>query len=615
MDYSNLKLVIWDLDDTFWRGTLSEGHIEPIYSNIQLIRTLTDCGIVNTICSKNDAQPVMDKLNELEVAEFFVFSSVNWEAKGKRIQELLKNIGLRAENCLFLDDNPSNLNEAKYYEPSLNIEKPAIIHELISYFSLQQKKDLEHNRLKQYKVLEQKQNAKAHASDNLEFLYHSNTQVEIFKDCINEINRIYELVNRTNQLNFTKIRSTKEELERLFKDPSIDAGYIKVKDNFGEYGIVGFYAIKNRRLLHFLFSCRTIGQGVEQWVYAKLGYPKLDIEGSVVSNVTRDEAPRWINQGKERKANIEKSTVKVIFKGGCDLMNMTSYLGTENVIEEFTYIGEKKKNTIEHHYHSTNILSFPFLNNKERESYVKDYIFNDEKMFETRMFDDDISIIFLGTMIEPNLGVYKNKQSGRRIAFCEYSHPLTDKNEWDAYIQGTIFNGDNTFTPEWLEWFSNSHQFLGALSPTEILDEYKQILSRVGKNTRLCFLLGSEQPFEKESNPNYFGREKIYKQINELIKDWAKTEERVLYIEFNKYIHGQDDFTNNINHFQRRVYYQAALQANKYIRQLTGQKLREKNKIFLYIKQWGDNLGSTGFYQTKLWRYLRIPYVWIRERG
>lgn len=26
MDYSQIKLIIWDLDDTFWHGTLSESE-------------------------------------------------------------------------------------------------------------------------------------------------------------------------------------------------------------------------------------------------------------------------------------------------------------------------------------------------------------------------------------------------------------------------------------------------------------------------------------------------------------------------------------------------------------------------------------------------------------
>ncbi len=44
---------------------------------------------------------------------------------------------------------------------------------------------------------------------------------------------------------------------------------------YGEYGIVGFYAVKDNTLVHFLFSCRTLGMGIEQYTYEKIGCPKL----------------------------------------------------------------------------------------------------------------------------------------------------------------------------------------------------------------------------------------------------------------------------------------------------------------------------------------------------
>ena len=34
---NKIKLVIWDLDETFWKGTLSEEGIEVIEKNILII--------------------------------------------------------------------------------------------------------------------------------------------------------------------------------------------------------------------------------------------------------------------------------------------------------------------------------------------------------------------------------------------------------------------------------------------------------------------------------------------------------------------------------------------------------------------------------------------------
>ena len=73
-----------------------------------------------------------------------------------------------------------------------------------------------------------------------------------------------------------------EELRELIANKDIKKGYVSVKDKFGDYGIVGFFAVENNKLIHFLFSCRTVGQGVEQYVYAQLGSTALTITGDVV---------------------------------------------------------------------------------------------------------------------------------------------------------------------------------------------------------------------------------------------------------------------------------------------------------------------------------------------
>ena len=338
LDYSKIKLVIWDLDDTFWKGTLSEGPIVSIAENIQLVRDLTDRGIVNSICSKNDYEPTVQKLKELEVDDLFVFKSIDWTPKGQRISKLIKDMGLRPVNCLFLDDNIVNLNEASYYSTELMVAEPSEIAVLIEYCRNTPVSDSKHKRFNNYKVLEKKQEAKENSEDNIAFLWSTNTKVEIHKDCVEQIDRIVELVGRTNQLNFTKLRSTKEELLEQLNQCNVDAGYVTVRDNFGDYGIVGFYLIRNGKCVHFLFSCRTIGQGVEQYVYSTLRWPELEVVGPVVNQVERIPAPEWINQDKKESEveNGDKSHAKIIFKGACDLRILATFLKADNIIEEFT---------------------------------------------------------------------------------------------------------------------------------------------------------------------------------------------------------------------------------------------------------------------------------------
>jgi hypothetical protein len=52
-----VKLVVWDLDDTFWRGVLSEEPVLPVAENIELVKRLAARGIVSSICSKTTENP------------------------------------------------------------------------------------------------------------------------------------------------------------------------------------------------------------------------------------------------------------------------------------------------------------------------------------------------------------------------------------------------------------------------------------------------------------------------------------------------------------------------------------------------------------------------------
>jgi hypothetical protein len=282
---------------------------------------------------------------------------------------------------------------------------------------------------------------------------------------------------------------------------------------------------------------------------------------------------------------------------------MSFYLDTSNIIEEFTYITSKGIN-IEHHNHSVNYLSLPFLSEEDRINLLAEP-FNDEGIFKTSMYDDDVAIVFLSTMIEPNLGIYRNKSNGLLIAWGEYLYPLTDKHNWPLYLDNMIFTAGNVFTLDYLEDFSNRYEFVGNLSPDQIVEQVGEVLKKVSPNTKLCYFLGSETPFEKNSQPNYDDRHLVYRQINEQMRRIAATNDRVLLIDFNDFIRGQEDFTNNINHFQRRVYYEAAMKANEFIAREKGEKLSSRSRLYLWKQRVADYIGKTGFFQSKFYSMLK----------
>lgn len=584
-DYSKIKIVIWDLDETFWKGIFSEGPIEPISENIQLIKDLTDIGIVNSICSKNDKEPTEAQLDELGINDYFVFNSIDWNPKGQRINKMLKDMGLRAENALFIDDNHLNLEEARFFNKEIMTAMPDEIPSLIEWVSKQEKKDLNHKRLNQYKILEEKTKEKEQIGSNEEFLLSSNIKVDINTDCENEIDRLSEMIMRTNQLNFTKNRMEKEELISLLSEDGVDAGYVTAKDRFGDYGIIGLYALKNGKLVHFLFSCRTIGMGIEQYVYAKLGHPKLEVVGTVIGEVNESDAPAWINQeGNEENQGKEKANdARVLVKGPCDLKALFSYIDLgKNSDAEFTFINERGVSD-EQINHTTHIVEAKTLSAEQKNMLYKELPFADKKMYSDLIYRKKYDVVFISILNEANLGLYRRKETGEIVAFTEEIYPLTDKKNWDGYIEGKRWTGGCNFTKDFLEGFSNQYDFLGRITVEDFKSNLDFIRNNLPKETLMIIMLGSETQFEQNEFAAYKDREKKHKEYNDVAREFSKDKNNTTVLDVNNYITGQESFYKNINHFIPKVYYEMAQDMIKLINDWTGQRVAKTSFILKIV--------------------------------
>jgi FkbH-like protein len=331
----DVKLVIWDLDETFWSGTLTEGPITPIPANIEIVKTLAERGIISSICSKNNHDDALAALTDLGIADYFVFPQIEFAPKGEKIAAILETAGLRAENTLFIDDNIFNLEEARHISPGLMTADPRdILPTLLTLPQLEGKPDPVLTRLAQYKKLEQKSAERAaSAASNEDFLRGCDIRIEIDYEIEPHFDRIIELANRTNQLNFTKRRlESQAEIDKfraLLKTFGITAAIIRVADKYGDYGIVGFFVLRRKtninKLLHFVFSCRTMNMGIEQYLYERLQKPDIKIVEPVANPIITFADVDWIAEGAAvPQLGAVTSAKKLLLVGGCELLQLAS---------------------------------------------------------------------------------------------------------------------------------------------------------------------------------------------------------------------------------------------------------------------------------------------------
>jgi FkbH-like protein len=545
---NKIKLVIWDLDDTFWTGTISEESILAVEYNANIIKELTNRGIINSISSKNNFEDAKKELEKMQIWDYFVFPQIGWDPKGKIIKDLIENLNLRADNVLFIDDNILNLNEALFFSPNLNVCLPEFIPTLLDSEYLKGKDDSQHSRLAQYKNLENKhvEFSKSKLS-NVEFLKESDIKVEIKNDCLNEIDRIYELVERTNQLNYTKNRSSLEELKIQLMDKDSSSGYVKVTDKYGVYGISGFYLIKNEELVHFLFSCRTMNMYIESWVYQQLAEPKLVIVGEVAMPLDLNQDLSFINNTNTKVQNVVDKQIqgdqKILMMGGCDLDQVVYYLDYDQMITEFNYPNSLNINV--HKDHTYLIKQFKTISDSHLE-VIKDLAVLDVKDVNLKLNSSDWDILIFSPLNDFSRGLYKHKKTGFILPFDSFNIDWTLEENWKNLPKHLV-----TLPLTFLQLLKSEFEFLGPISPKDFELNIEWLLENY-REKKFVFLTGSEVLFESE---HYWENNMKVRHVamNSVLRSFENNI-NVKIVDVTKFVTDKADLRDNIRHYNKLAY-------------------------------------------------------------
>lgn len=575
----NIKLVIWDLDETLWNGTLSEGNIDT--PKIELVKFLADHGVVNSISSKNNFEDAKRKLQEFGIWELFVFPTINWNPKGEAVRSIIEDCQLRAVNTVFIDDNYSNINEVKFYNPGIityvSVEEFEKELDITNY-----KLDLDHKRLKQYKLLEEKKYFReSYCSSNHEFLIQSDIRIQFIEELDTIKDRLIEMIGRTNQLNYTKKRIRKEELEELIDNPDIENVAIQVVDKFGDYGICGFYSLDKRHneLIHFLFSCRIMNLGVENYIYQKIKCPSLTIIEPVSTKLTKEKVT-WIKETSSIDNVIlqpSNNKIKLLLLGGCDLEQLCHYFDPNSyeLIKDFNY--NNSKNIDVHREHT---LFQKMVGNISEEDFdiLKNFPFLDDNFLDYNYRKVDFDYIVFSPLMNYTQEIY---------SYGEHKIPFA----YGGYMNILDIEELRGFEKEEFAIFKNKIICHGQQSPTEFIEDLEWFLTTVSKP--VIFLNGAEVDID---NPNEIGAKQRHILMNAALTQFVERhKDRCKIVDVRQLVKNRCDLKDNIRHYQRDTYVKLAHR----IAEITGGYACNPS-IIQRIK---DRLRTSRFF---VWVYLHL---------
>jgi FkbH-like protein len=283
------KCLVLDLDNTLWGGIIGDdglqnlvlGSDHPVGAAFrdfqQYVKDLQRRGIILAVCSKNDPENAKEGFSHpdsvLKLEDFAAFKT-NWDPKPKNIREIAEELNIGLDSMVFVDDNPAErafvaeqLPEVAVPDVGSDVSLFAEILERERYFEVDKLVQEDLNRAAFYNSNAQRKVAESSFGDYGEFLGSLEMTAEIGPFLPVYLERITQLINKTNQFNLTTRRYTSAEVEAVAQDPGFVTLYGRLTDKFGDNGLVsvliGHVLADTVELDVWLMSCRVLNREME----------------------------------------------------------------------------------------------------------------------------------------------------------------------------------------------------------------------------------------------------------------------------------------------------------------------------------------------------------------
>ena len=281
------KVLALDCDGTLWGGVVGEDGVEGLQLGAEgpgrgfralqeRILEFKKRGVLLVIVSKNLAEDVWKVIENhpgmVLRRKDFAGARINWKPKSENLRELAAELNLGLDAFVLLDDNPAERLEVEAACPQVTVvplpAEAARFSETLAKLWLFDgaggtTEDAQRNEYVQQDVARK---SLQQSTGSLEdYLVSLELRVEMRQAREEDLPRVAQLTQKTNQFNLSLKRRTLQEIRAL--QPGFDIWVLSASDRFGDYGLVGgcIARVDNGALMvdTLLVSCRALGRGVE----------------------------------------------------------------------------------------------------------------------------------------------------------------------------------------------------------------------------------------------------------------------------------------------------------------------------------------------------------------
>ena len=288
---NQIKLIIWDLGDSFINKFCSEKESSLVKDNIDFAKIIKDLdfrGIINSIICKSASDGIREILKKKDLWDFFILPQFNVGSKSESIKRIASGLGVSLCSIAFISDNINELEEVKNSFHEIRVFSFELVTSLLNMpeFSVIDSKTNSWQRHMYIEEFNRREFLESCGLDKDEFLKKINLEMSVIENnyTSSKEQQIIDLLNQANNWHLTGHRNWTSEILNQFRQ---DLNYILLsfflKDIFGSYGCVGVTLMKIDKknntayVQELVMSCRAASKTVDIAIIRELAQKSLSL--------------------------------------------------------------------------------------------------------------------------------------------------------------------------------------------------------------------------------------------------------------------------------------------------------------------------------------------------
>jgi methoxymalonate biosynthesis protein len=264
-----VKCLVWDLDNTLWKGTLLEDPDVELSEELRrVVVELDSRGVLQSVASKNDFDHAWSRLEELGISEYFVLPHIGWGPKSESVTDIADTLNFALGTIAFIDDQPAERDQVTFRAPEVRcysadqaldlVDLPEFSPEVVTV-------DARRRRQMYQASFRRNTDRESFGGPDEQFLRTLDLVMAIKRADEQDLSRVEELTLRTSQMNATGVHYSDATLRGLLDDPDHEVLTVTLTDKYGPHGAVGVMLLEYQPTVWHLkllaTSCRVVSFG------------------------------------------------------------------------------------------------------------------------------------------------------------------------------------------------------------------------------------------------------------------------------------------------------------------------------------------------------------------